>query len=181
MSEKIETATVIEPIIEGPGGIFETRPSDCGIDLNNLPAAPWTPLKIGEIFYSLCIVAGAGDQRGRRNPSLDPRQFASGRLRRILQLKGLKIQPSTIQVIEKGQIVERTMTPEEVINWYEINYPGDEETRRAQFEEMERLTHEAFALQASIDAKLPAPEGTPRHPGAEPLRPGKTVRKTRTF
>lgn len=47
--------------------------------------------------------------------------------------------------------------------------------------EADVLMEEGRRLQALIDATLPPPAGTPRRPGAPPLRPSQTVRRTRIF
>ena len=118
---------------------FESRPQDQGVDLNNLPGPPWTPATLGDLFYKLADICGAGDLRTARNPALDPRGFGIGRAKRLIRL---------------------------------LDATGDK---------AEALLAEGEALQATIDAQLPLPQGTPRAQGAAPLRPAKTVRRTRTF
>lgn len=118
---------------------FESRDSDRGVDLSDLPGPPWTPAAIGDLFYTLADICGAGDLRTARNPALDPRSFGAGRAKRLIRLMD------------------------------------------ATGEEAEALLAEGAALQAMIDATLPQPAGTPRQGGAPPLRPAKTVKRTRTF
>lgn len=71
---------------------FERDDYDGDIDVNNLPAVPWTQELLGEaLFKKLAIVAGVGDlQDHQRNPSLDPRSFGRSRAIRLVRLYGLK-------------------------------------------------------------------------------------------
>lgn len=71
---------------------FERDDYDGEIDVNNLPALPWTRDNLGEAqFKALAAVAGVGDlQDHQRNPSLDPRTFGRSRAFNLIRLYGLK-------------------------------------------------------------------------------------------
>lgn len=116
-------------------GLLRRDPRDGVIDVNNLPAIPWTRDALGvSVFRALAEVAGVGDlQDHQRNPSLDPRTFGESRAKRLIRLanaKGVQAQA----LLEEGK-----------------------------------------ALQARIDATLPAIKGRPRKAGAPPLSPAKTT------
>lgn len=70
---------------------FERDDYDGEIDVNNLPAVPWTKELLGEkVFNQLATVAGVGDlQDHQRNPSLDPRSFGRSRAIYLIRKYGL--------------------------------------------------------------------------------------------
>lgn len=65
---------------------FEPDDYDGEIDVNNLPALPWTREALGaDLFRELARVAGVGDlQDHQRNPSLDPRSFGLSRAKYLI-------------------------------------------------------------------------------------------------
>ena len=117
--------------------LLRRDPADGAIDINDLPALPWTRQALGvELFTRLAMVAGVGDLQGhQRNPSLDPRTFGESRAKRLIRISD------------------------------------------ARGERAAALLAEGRALQARIDATLPAVTGKPRQPGAPALRPAKTTVK----
>lgn len=121
-------------------GTFAASPYDEGLDVNNLPDAPWTPEALGhDLFNKLSRVCGAGNISQHLGASLDPRTFARGRAAVIARNEG------------------------------------------ASDERRQELITESGALQAAINAKLPAPTGTPRNKNARPLTGATTQKKTRTY
>lgn len=86
---KENSAPITEATTAGVGaesGQISGGPHDMGLDLMRLPAPPWTPSNLGEVFYHLALVCGAGNLRGQRNPSLDPRTFGRGRAARLISI-----------------------------------------------------------------------------------------------
>lgn len=152
MSDEINAAGNTET--QPPGGELLTTEFDQGIDVNNLPAPPWTPANLGADFYKLAQICGAGDIQILRNPSLDPRSFGRGRANRIAELLGLK----------------RAALPTDP------NYKVLEEERQAN---IEMLYEEGERLQQKINAGLPTPQGTPRTPGAPAMGKGGVFRRLR--
>lgn len=73
---------------------FEKDDFDGIVDVNALPALPWTRSALGEeLFNALAVLTGTGGgahtfQR-QRNPSLDPRSFGTSRARYLIQRYGL--------------------------------------------------------------------------------------------
>lgn len=65
-------------------------PLDGVININDLPAVPWTREALGTaVFRALADVAGVGDlQDHQRNPSLDPRTFGESRAKRLIRISG---------------------------------------------------------------------------------------------
>ncbi len=121
-------------------GTFAASPYDEGLDVNNLPDAPWTLEALGDdLFNKLSRVCGAGNISQHLGSSLDPRTFARGRAAVIARNEG------------------------------------------ASDERRQELIAESEALQAAINAKLPAPTGTPRNENARPLTGAITQKKTRTY
>ena len=121
-------------------GTFAAYPYDEGLDVNNLPDAPWTPEALGaELFNRLCRICGAGDISKHLGASIDPRSFARGRAAVVAQSEG-----------------------------------ATDERKRELFAEAE-------ILQTAINAKLPAPTGTPRNQNAPPLTGATTIKRQRTY
>jgi len=121
-------------------GTFAAYPSDEGLDVNNLPDAPWTPEALGEeLFNKLSRVVGAGAAINTIGASLDPRTFARSRAIRLAAIED------------------------------------------ANAERKAALLAEAGALQTAINAKLPAPAGTPRNQNARPLTGATTTKQTRRY
>lgn len=161
---------------------IESTEFDYGVDLNNLPPAPWTPLALGELFWDLSEICGAGIDPNQRNPSLDPRTFARGRMKRMLRLLNIVEPPETVLDKERGRPVNRPMTEQEVKTWFSVRYQGLTEAEIAEVKEtIAKLKAEAEALQQSINAKLPAPTGTMRTPGAPPMGRGGVFKQGRVF
>jgi len=138
---------------------------DEGLDLTCLPDHPWTVEKLGEETYcKLARVSGAFNPALdlKFRPSLDPRAFASGRAAQRARIFGIPMPP------------EEVATPEAFEAWFNGLAP---EYQHA----INGLNTEAEQIQAAIDAKLPAPAGTPRGAGAKPLTPAKLTFKKRMF
>lgn len=68
--------------------LIQSGQYDEGLDLNNLPAPPWTPENLGrEVFDKLAIVSGAGHSGMKQiGLSLDPRTFGRSRAKRLIKL-----------------------------------------------------------------------------------------------
>lgn len=79
-------------------------PTDGDVDVNNLPALPWTRQALGtETFRQLAIVAGVGDLQGhQRNPSLDPRSFGLSRAKRLIRIESAQGERAA-QLLAEGQ------------------------------------------------------------------------------
>lgn len=73
------------------GQQFEPDDYDEGVDVNALPAPPWTREALGDdLFNRLATLAGAGQiQPGQLGASLDPRSFGRSRAIRLIQKYGL--------------------------------------------------------------------------------------------
>jgi len=71
---------------------FEPDDYDEGLDVNALPALPWTKEALGEeVFSQLATVAGVGNLADHQlDPSLDPRSFGITRAKRLIRMHGLK-------------------------------------------------------------------------------------------
>ncbi len=84
-------------------------PADGAIDINNLPALPWTRESLGvELFGRLAIVAGVGDLQGhQRNPSLDPRSFGLSRAKRLIRIGNAQGERAAALLAEGQKLQER--------------------------------------------------------------------------
>jgi hypothetical protein len=124
---------------------------DHGLDLGNLPPAPWSKSALGlALLQKLATVAGVGDiPRGQRDPSIDPRSFGFSRAKRIIRLLNLHRPCDEIE---------------------------DERLRRARCAE---IFAEGERIQAALNAMLGPITGTPRNPRAPKLRPARTTVKER--
>lgn len=66
---------------------FESSSWDQGLDVNNLPPAPWTKAKLGrDLFNKLSAITGASTPTAK---SLSPRSFGHSRAVVIIQRRGL--------------------------------------------------------------------------------------------
>lgn len=138
---------------------------DEGLDLMNLPEAPWTVEKLGaELYGKIARVSGAFnpdlDQSFR--PALDPRAFAAGRAANRARIFGIPKPGPEVNTPEKFEAWFAGLSPE---NQHAVN----------------DLNAEAEALDALIAAKLPTPAGIGRKAGAKPLTPAKLKFTKRMF
>lgn len=89
---------------------FERDDYDGEIDVNKLPALPWTRDNLGEAqFKALAAVAGVGDlQDHQRNPSLDPRSFGRSRAFYLIRKYGLKGEQAQAY-LEEGEALQEAI------------------------------------------------------------------------
>jgi len=159
----------------GAAGNFDKDDFDEGLDVNNLPALPWTRENLGtQLFNKLARVGGYGDTSNMKRAPLDVRSFGTGRANRLIELHGLNVAEEVRPVTATG------LTDEQFREAEEAEGKRVDEANAYKADQIRAYLAEGDALQAAINEQIGASVGTARNPNA-PERTPATIRMPKDF